>query len=71
MSAAKSRCKKPLQKAMVYHRRTVLNLHSRAEALGMLRRGSDENTVSATLNLPPADVTLSRQVSQFLCAARE
>jgi hypothetical protein len=56
---------------MVYHRRTVLNLHSRAEALGMLRRGSDENTVSATLNLPPADITLSRQVSQFLCAARE
>jgi len=56
---------------VVYDRRTAVNLHPRAEALRMLRRGSDESTVSATLNLPLADVTLLRKVSQILCAARE
>jgi uncharacterized protein (DUF2062 family) len=52
-------------------RRTSLNLHPRAEALRMLRRGNDEHTVSATLNLPLADVALLQKVSQILCAARE
>jgi len=54
----------------VRHRMTI-NLHPRAEALRMLRRGSDEHTVSATLNLPLADVTLLRKVSQILCAAKD
>jgi hypothetical protein len=52
-------------------RRMTLNLHPRAEALRMLRRGSDEHTVSATLNLPLADVALLQKVSQILCAAKE
>ena len=56
----------PIQSA----RRIAINLHPRAEALRMLRRGSDEHTVSETLNLPPADVALLRKVSQILCAAK-
>jgi hypothetical protein len=52
-------------------RRASLNLHPRAEALRMLRRGNDEHTVSATLNLPLADVALLQKVSQILCAARD
>ena len=52
------------------HRMTI-NLHPRAEALRMLRRGGDENSVATTLNLPLADVTLLRKVSQILCAARD
>jgi hypothetical protein len=52
-------------------RRAAINLHPRAEALRMLRRGSDEHTVSAALNLPLADVKLLQKVSQILCAARD
>ncbi|MEI9977201.1 MAG: hypothetical protein WDO73_37185 [Ignavibacteriota bacterium] len=52
-------------------RRMTINLHPRAEALRMLRRGGDEHTVAETLNLPLADVTLLRKVSQILCAARD
>jgi hypothetical protein len=52
------------------HRMTI-NLHPRAQALRMLRRGGDDHTIAATLNLPLADVTLLRKVSQILCAARD
>jgi hypothetical protein len=51
--------------------RLTINLHPRAQALRMLRRGGDDHTVAATLNLPLADVTLLRKVSQILCAARD
>jgi len=54
----------------VAHRMTI-NLHPRAQALRMLRRGGDDQTVAATLNLPLADVTLLRKVSQILCAAKD
>jgi hypothetical protein len=52
-------------------RRMTINLHPRAEALRMLRRGGDDQTVAETLDLPLADVTLLRKVSQILCAAKE
>ncbi len=51
--------------------RMTINLHPRAQALRMLRRGGDDRTVAATLNLPLADVTLLRKVSQILCAAKD
>jgi hypothetical protein len=51
--------------------RMAINLHPRAQALRMLRRGGDDHTVAATLNLPLADVVLLRKVSQILCAARD
>jgi len=52
-------------------RRMTINLQPRAEALRMLRRGGDDHTVAETLDLPLADVTLLRKVSQILCAAKE
>ena len=52
-------------------RRMTINLQPRAEALRMLRRGGDDSTVASTLNLPLADVTLLRKVSQILCAAKD
>ena len=52
-------------------RRTTVNLLPRAEALRMLRRGGDDHTVAETLDLPLADVTLLRKVSQILCAAKD
>jgi hypothetical protein len=52
-------------------RRMTINLQPRAEALRMLRRGGDDTTVASTLNLPLADVTLLRKVSQILCAAKD
>ena len=52
-------------------RRLTINLQPRAEALRMLRRGGDDTTVASTLNLPLADVTLLRKVSQILCAAKD
>jgi len=52
------------------HRMTI-NFQPRAEALRMLRRGGDDQTVASTLNLPMADVTLLRKVSQILCAAKD
>jgi hypothetical protein len=45
---------------------TGLNIHKRAEALRMYRRGSDRNTVSATLDLPQAEVALLEKVHHLL-----
>lgn len=45
---------------------TGLNIHKRAEALRMYRRGSDSHTVSATLDLPEAEVVLLEKVHRLL-----
>jgi len=45
---------------------TGLNIHKRAEALRMYRRGSDQQSVSAALGLPPAEVALLAKVNQVL-----
>lgn len=50
--------------------RMALNLHKRAEALRMFRRGSDTHTVSAALGLPRADIALLQKVSRILCAEK-
>ena len=47
-----------------------LNVHKRAEALRMYRRGSDRDTVSTVLGLPPAEVALLEKVYHLLsCGA--
>lgn len=43
-----------------------LNVHKRAEALRMYRRGSDRDSVSAALGLPQAEVTLLQKVHHLL-----
>lgn len=45
---------------------TGLNVHKRAEALRMYRRGSDRHTVSTALGLPLAEVALLEKVHQLL-----
>ena len=48
---------------------TGLNVHKRAEALRMYRRGNDSHTVAAALGLPPAEVALLEKVYQHLSGA--
>ncbi|MEO8592012.1 MAG: hypothetical protein ABI759_01710 [Candidatus Solibacter sp.] len=45
---------------------TGLNVHKRAEALRMYRRGSDSHTVSAALGLPQSEVVLLEKVHRLL-----
>jgi hypothetical protein len=45
---------------------TGLNVHKRAEALRMYRRGSDSHTVSAALGMPQAEVVLLEKVHHLL-----
>ena len=45
---------------------TGLNLHKRAEALRMYRRGNDSHTISTTLGMSQADVELLEKVHQQL-----
>jgi hypothetical protein len=46
---------------------TGLNVHKRAEALRMYRRGNDSHTVSAALSMPQAEVVLLEKVHHLLC----
>ena len=45
-----------------------LNMHKRAEALRMYRRGTDQATVSAALGLPHAEVALLEKVHHVISA---
>ena len=45
---------------------TGLNVHKRAEALRMYRRGSDSHSVSIALGLPQAEVVLLQKVHRLL-----
>lgn len=48
-----------------------LNVHKRAEAMRMYRRGCDTHTVCATLGLPQAEVALLQKVHHIISSPSE
>jgi hypothetical protein len=68
MRQARVEAKQDLLPAAAFTPFTGLNVHKRAEALRMYRRGSDNHTISTALGLPAAEVALLEKVHHILCA---